>query len=305
MADDAPAVVLPDPAVVFHRRAERFRALAADHPMAPYLTFLADLAQVQHDLQADLPPVITMAEAALARSIAHQMPVISRPHVAPDPVMTETIRRVVAGAGTVAMPPQAETARLRLDAVLAARATDLAGPDRSEAALTLRGVVDAVLNDAIPADALAEHVLAGAALEVHFARLAASLPAGRLRYIGDHVCPFCGGWPASSAIVGSAGVDKLRYCTCALCATRWNAVRVKCLACSSTKGIHYQAIEGVAQTIKAECCDECLSYVKIMAEDEAPGLDPIADDVASLGLDLMVREAGYRRAGVNLYLLGT
>ena len=82
-------------------------------------------------------------------------------------------------------------------------------------------------------------------------------------------------------------------------------MRVKCLSCSSTKGIHYQSIKGLADTIKAECCDECRTFVKIMAEDEDPALEPIADDVASLGLDLLVLETGYRRAGVNLFLLGT
>ena len=35
-----------------------------------------------------------------------------------------------------------------------------------------------------------------------------------------------------------------------------------------------------------------------------PKLEPIADDVASLSLDLLVREAGFRRGGVNPYLLG-
>jgi len=33
-------------------------------------------------------------------------------------------------------------------------------------------------------------------------------------------------------------------------------------------------------------------------------LDPIADDVATLGLDLLVRELGFRRGGVNPFLIG-
>ena len=37
---------------------------------------------------------------------------------------------------------------------------------------------------------------------------------------------------------------------------------------------------------------------------EDPALEPVADDVASLALDLLVREAGYRRGGINPFLLG-
>jgi FdhE protein len=46
------------------------------------------------------------------------------------------------------------------------------------------------------------------------------------------------------------------------------------------------------------------SSLKVLYQQTDPALDPIADDVASLGLDLLVREAGYRRGGVNPFLLG-
>jgi FdhE protein len=44
--------------------------------------------------------------------------------------------------------------------------------------------------------------------------------------------------------------------------------------------------------------------VKILHQHKDPALEPVADDVASLALDLLVREAGYRRGGVNPFLLG-
>ena len=56
--------------------------------------------------------------------------------------------------------------------------------------------------------------------------------------------------------------------------------------------------------MKAETCESCRGYVKIMHQHKDPALDPVADDVATLGLDLLVREAGYRRGGVNPFLLG-
>jgi FdhE protein len=44
--------------------------------------------------------------------------------------------------------------------------------------------------------------------------------------------------------------------------------------------------------------------VKILHQHKNVALDPVADDVASLGLDLLLREGEYRRGSVNLFLLG-
>jgi FdhE protein len=44
--------------------------------------------------------------------------------------------------------------------------------------------------------------------------------------------------------------------------------------------------------------------VKILHQHKNFRLDPVADDVASLGLDLLLREGEYRRGSVNPYLLG-
>ena len=95
-----------------------------------------------------------------------------------------------------------------------------------------------------------------------------------------------------------------RYCSCSLCGTLWNIVRVKCVLCSSGKGIGYQEIEGGAGTIKAECCDNCRGYVKIFHQQKDAALDPVADDIASLGLDLLLRNGRYRRGSFNPFLLG-
>jgi FdhE protein len=56
--------------------------------------------------------------------------------------------------------------------------------------------------------------------------------------------------------------------------------------------------------VKAETCGSCRGYVKILHQHKDPALDPVADDVASLGLDVLLRETGYRRGAVNPFLLG-
>ena len=44
--------------------------------------------------------------------------------------------------------------------------------------------------------------------------------------------------------------------------------------------------------------------MKILHQHKNIALDPVADDVASLALDLLLREGEYRRGSVNPYLLG-
>ena len=83
-------------------------------------------------------------------------------------------------------------------------------------------------------------------------------------------------------------------------------MRVKCLSCGSTKGIAFQAVDdgsGEAQ-VKAETCDECDSWVKQMAQNKNPALEPVADDLASLGLDALMQGGKWRRAGFNPFLIG-
>jgi FdhE protein len=151
---------------------------------------------------------------------------------------------------------------------------------------------------------LADHLFVAAPLQVHFARQAARLDGKRLVPVGDGACPACGGPPVSSLVVGWRGAHSTRFCACSLCGTMWNYVRIKCTLCGSTEAVGYRQIEGGSDEVRAECCDKCHGYVKIMQQLKNPGLDPVADDVASLALDLLVREQGYHRGAFNPFLLG-
>ncbi len=143
-----------------------------------------------------------------------------------------------------------------------------------------------------------------AGLQVHFARLAAGLDPKRLVPVGDGVCPACGGPPVASLIVEWPNAHGNRFCACSLCSTLWNYVRIRCCSCGSTKGIGYQEIEDSPGTIKAETCDECRTYVKVMYQNKDVTIEPVADDIGTLALDLMMREGPYRRAAFNPFLLG-
>jgi FdhE protein len=107
----------------------------------------------------------------------------------------------------------------------------------------------------------------------------------------------------TSTAVGWPKAHNARFCTCPLCATMWNVVRVKCVPCGSTDGISFREIEGSA-SVKAETCEKCRGYVKVLYQVNDPALDPMADDVATLGLDMLLAKEGWKRGGYNPFLLG-
>jgi FdhE protein len=282
-------VRLADPLELFATRAERFSVLAEGHELKPYLLFLADLVRIQHRIRSGLPQPDATDPETVKRAREFGMPPLDRGRFVPAPPFDATLDRLLSLAGDIAMPEAAAAALARVRAATASKRPEM---------------VEAVLGHAVPIEELAEHGFVAAALQVHFTRLAAQLDAGSLVPVGDGACPVCGGPPVASMVVGWHGAHGARYCSCGLCSALWNFVRIKCTLCASTKGIGYQEIAGGAGTVKAETCDNCRCYVKILQQHKDPAVDCLADDVASLGLDLLMKEKGYHRGGVNPFLLG-
>jgi FdhE protein len=285
-----PFAVLPDPLPLFETRSRRFAALAPGHRLEPYLLFLAEVTHAQHDVAAstNLPPAVLPPADRIAQALEHGMPPVSRALIEPDAGAMATIERVLDRLAIVEMP----TATAASIAALRAATTD-----------ERRRKAHETLMDTEPADDLAQRALVAAGLQVHFTRLAAQLRADDLKLVAEGACPVCGSPPVTSAVVGWPKAHNTRFCTCSLCATMWNVVRVKCLVCTSTDGISFREVEGSAN-VKAETCDKCRSYVKILYQVNDAALDPMADDVASLGLDMLLAEEGWKRGGHNPFLLG-
>jgi FdhE protein len=284
-----PFARLPDPATMFARCAARLTSLADGHELRSYLVFLAELCAAQHRVQDGLPAVEPPDDGVVARAREFGMPPLDRQRFAIDAAMQATSERLLAMAGDIAMPADARLALERLKA---------ADPPSAAA------MVSAALSNAIRGEALAEHVFVATVLQVHFARLAATLDAKALVPVGQGACPVCGSPPVGSVVVGWRGAHATRFCACSLCGTLWNYPRVKCTLCGATEGITYQEIASGPATVKAETCGACRGYVKILHQHEDAALDPVADDAATLALDLLLRERGYRRGAVNAFLLG-
>lgn len=138
-----------------------------------------------------------------------------------------------------------------------------------------------------------------AALQVVFARRAAALQVQDVPYTEPaSICPVCASEPVASVIRIGGKLAGHRYAHCGTCACEWHMVRVKCTHCESTKGIHYQGIDGGSEEVLAETCDECGSYRKLVNQ-ENPMVEPLADDLASLMLDLLMSETRFQRASAN------
>jgi FdhE protein len=138
-----------------------------------------------------------------------------------------------------------------------------------------------------------------AALQAYFAALAAELgdaPVDRSR----RGCPVCGSPPVAGVVGGD---DRVRHLACSLCGTEWHLPRIQCWDCRSTSGISYLSVEG-EPGLKAELCASCGAYLKLFYRERRPAAEPVADDVASLTLDLLAAQEGWARGGVNLFLLG-
>jgi FdhE protein len=288
----APLALMPNPARLFRERATRLEVLAATSNLGPYLNFLAGLARIQAELASELAPIEPIDAEQVARAREAAMPPIDRSVMVQSDDYRQTLQLFLDRAQTVEKPAAAA------EALAAVRDAD---------EQTIDWLIGNVIADTLPAESLAHHLYVAAATQVHAARLAAVLDGRELVPVSTGVCPSCGGKPVGSMIVGVHGADGARYACCSCCATMWNEVRVKCLSCGSTKGVGYRSIEiegNEEAVIKAEICDSCNSWTKILYQNLNPTLDIIADDVASLGLDLLMKDSQYRRAGFDPFLIG-
>jgi FdhE protein len=207
-----------------------------------------------------------------------------------------------------------------LDSIEAAGAltpalTQLVGRLRALDAAALDSHADAILALRFAEIDPAAAPFIAAALQVVWTDLASRIDMNDVPYLDTPgVCPVCGSVPVASIVRVGGAYDGYRYAQCGLCATELHVVRAKCTNCDSTKGIAYHVMgtgdepESEKSTrakgapLKAESCDECGTYRKIGYQEKAYDFEPYADDLASLTLDLLMGEAGYRRASPHPWL---
>ena len=288
---EAPRVVLPENPRLFDERAARFAQLAHGHPMGAYLGLMAQVCRGQQAALGSRAAAAVPA-GALEASRRHGMPPLPAQGHARAALWRDDLRDILRAVRAGAAPAVAQT----LDRLLA----------MDEA--SVEAIADRVLAGTTLDDDAACVPFVGAALQVYFTRQAASLAAADVSHCDvATVCPVCGTRPVASIIRIGGAQANLRYLVCALCHTEWHMVRATCSSCGSERGVHFLSLaedpdaEGAGQAaVKAEACNECKSYLKLVSQDRDAFVDPYADDLATLALDLLVDEQGFARSGPNL-----
>jgi len=270
---------------VFAERAARLRHLAEGNSLGEYLALMARLVQAQHEaLGAFTAPLPDENRLSLART--HGMP----PLTCEGPLegcWREALRAVLAALSGQELGDAPRATVARLEQTLSAE------PQRLDA------LAQALLAGEEPGDVAAAPFLM-AALQVYWTERASRLPEAVVpAAVPSRVCPVCGSLPVASVVRVGAASDGLRYLHCGLCASEWHMVRVKCSHCEDTRSVAYHHLEGASEAIKAESCDACHSYRKIFYQEKDLEVDAVADDLASLTLDVLMGEAGYVRASAN------
>ena len=302
---ETPFLHAPQPGTLFAERAMRLRQLARGHAMEDFLNFMADLAQAQHDQLARMPSVPLPDADALDRAARLGVPPLPASEWPRHAVWQVVLRALVAEMKSKAPSGARHTLNHLADCP----------------ADWLERQADCLLTGVMKGLDLGTAPIIAAALQVYWAHMVSSLSQqqdGRGQAFGriddETACPGCGSRPVASLTRNSGELLGQRYLHCSLCSMQWHMLRIKCTHCLSTKSIAYQSLdvaesEGDASSraatavVQAETCDDCGHYLKIMHTDRDPFVEPVADDLATLTLDLLVSDTGLRRHGVNLMLL--
>jgi FdhE protein len=286
-----PYLRLPERSSAFADRATRLRVLGEGHAMGGYLDFIALLADEQQALLEHMPPVRLPSPPHIAQCNEHGIPPLNFQTHPRDQQWCNGLRHLLRALA------DRTGDRLRQVIVDLERSRDELY--EAQASKLLAGVTMGLDVATAP--------LIGAGLQVYFTHLAIAL--GEQAFPRAEVatlCPCCGSRPTSSVARIGAKEAGYRFLHCALCNAEWHMVRIKCTQCESTKGISYLAVDDGApdkKAVKAEVCEECGTYLKICYMDRDPRVEPVADDLASLSLDLLVADTGKSPSGVNFMLI--
>jgi FdhE protein len=298
-----PRVRLPDRTRVFAQRATRLRTLAQGRALEGYLQFLAVVGDAQQRALASFGPVLPTAEQ-IARAAEFGMPPIPASAWPRDKdwitMLRELAEAIVSGTAMA-------------EGVVNICKRVIAAPDEQ-----LEAQANALLVAQHNAVDIATAPIIMAALQVQWVGLSAAFDSAERVKLLDvpGVCPICGSLPVASIVCANPPYQGYRYLHCALCETQWHMVRAQCSSCGADgKHVAYHTLlaHDAAETadavkdvaVRAETCDECNSYRKIVYQENDIAVDPVADDVATLALDVLLSEKGFHRASGNPLLWHT
>ncbi|GLI37026.1 formate dehydrogenase accessory protein FdhE [Geobacter hydrogenophilus] len=108
-----------------------------------------------------------------------------------------------------------------------------------------------------------------------------------------HFCPVCGSPAAMAELVGEEGE---RHLSCSTCFSRWTYNQPNCPFCDNDDPeqlTHFTTGEGPH---RVDICLACSQYLKTrLSPTGSAGVPPELDDLATVLLDLLAAQEGYRR----------
>jgi FdhE protein len=280
---------LPDAAARFPRTAARLEYLSDGHPMMEWLRFMGQLAQAQNVASWALGSIAGPNQAEVDLAVEMRMPPLAADGHRRSPTWRAGLAALLNDVECKPIPTKARV-------VIA----DLRNRKRD----AIEALAEEFLHGEVDSEDAGAAFYVAAALQVYFTFLAANLPGASLRLLPQRgLCPCCGSTPISGVVTASGPSPGVRYLYCSLCATAWNYVRAVCITCGESRSLSLKAIENDLGVVKAETCDECHTYAKMIYQAQDMTVDPFADDLASLGLDILVCEAGWARHAPSPFLL--
>lgn len=282
---EVPLLVLPQLQQTLNERATRFEQLAKG-PLAEWLSFCAKLARAQA-LSIEKLTLTPLDESVVKESFKHGMPPASISTWKAGDDWQQAFDLFVAELEKQSLPKQVQ------DIVQAFKSADQT--------LIQQQAVDYL--NARESEVKPEWApFLGAILQIIWMRQVEGLKPYVAHYKGQSsLCPVCGSHPVASVVrVGDR--DAHRYLACSLCLSEWYGPRARCTNCETPKEV---SILGQTQEslVQGECCDDCHGYLKIMYQSRDPMMDVMADDLASIQVDLALANEDYLRTGRNLFLM--
>jgi FdhE protein len=275
---------------IFSQRAQRLHELAAENSSdwQPYLQFLAAICTAQQTL------LERYAEAEWVLSVANTAETLLTPALlSANHSLTDLL---FADLHTLLQQQLSPTAAQVWKELL-----QLSNEERCQ-------LCQQALNQQLGVAQQDYQIWVNAVVQIIYTHAALNLAATAVKPLPElGFCPCCGTDAVGAVIIGHGELEGLRYLCCGVCNSRWHSVRARCSFCDNSRdlGVHRieQAKEGVLSGAEAECCPSCHAYRKRYRLAKQQYADPIADDLASLSLDILLNEEGWQRGGANPFLL--
>lgn len=285
---NTPILLFANPKNIYQRRTARLEALAKNSPLGDYLRFAAKISTAQLEIltQQPLPQQAQLEEISCSCTA-----LANNPFYGIHWKRSEDWLKIL---------------MLLLEKIK---------PDANELTLATIEWLEKAHSDQI--NQLADYLLAQqyekvssdkavfiwAALSLYWLQLVQQIPHNaELKNTENlHCCPICNAPPVASVIQLGA-TQGLRYLHCSLCETEWNVVRAKCSQCDQTNNLEYWVLDNEFSAVRTETCEDCYTYLKVMYQEKDPYLEPIADDLSSIFLDIEMESKGFSRSGLNPFM---